>query len=142
LDATPWSYWHSNHEPCVVVAESETIPALRGLLRDSQSYYPVPNTQVERGVEEDDLLKIRLKNLYHAMANQRSISTCIQRCTRFSPIKDSIVVNEWDGTILKRVTIDNSKTVYVAIEPVTNRQYKAFIAECGFLAPPTWTRVD
>lgn len=143
LDETPWHYQISPHKPCLRVNKSDAIQVLCDLLRCEPARDLLPNEASSCTLKNNDFSKLRQEKLYQARTDYRNVFTRVQRKPWLAPLSgNGLVINEWDATVLKRVLVDEHRTLYVATEPVTNRQYQVFMMACGFPPPPTWVREE
>jgi Sulfatase-modifying factor enzyme 1/MTH538 TIR-like domain (DUF1863) len=133
----------SEHQRCSVTKTADAVCALRSLLDEKPSHGAIANDGRSLCAQDQAILNARREQMQSASTDLRSLLKCIKRPPMLSPTENGdFVINEWDGSRLRRISADKDSGVYVGTEPVTNRQYERFLRERQLEEPPTWNRPE
>jgi hypothetical protein len=143
MEGMPPRQYSSEYQRCIFAKKTDAICALRSLLAETPAYGAIANDCRPPHVQDQTLFNARRKHMQSTSAELRTLLKRVKRPAMLSPtLNGDFAINEWDGTMLRRISVGKDKTVYVATEPVTNREYEIFLRAWKFDASPTWERPE
>ncbi len=112
-----------------VISPKQTIAVLGQLVKERTASNP------------DSIHDLKIENLrkQRIMEEDKRLNQFVRQCRREPRIEvwGDKIINQYDGTELRTL-----KDFYLAIDPVTNLQYKKFIEATSYSPPPTWNRPE
>jgi len=143
MDGTPPREDSSEHNRCSFARKPDAIPGLRALLRGKPGHGATTNDCRSPRAQDEALFIARREYTQSASAKLLTMLERVKRHAMLSPtLNGDFATNEWDGSLLRRISPDHGKIVYVGTEPVTNCQYEMFLREWELDGPPTWERPE
>ena len=144
MDETPLRQYGSKSPRCCLAKKTDALNAVRSLLAGRPMYYDATANDCRLSRAQDEaLFTARWEQIQNASTELRARLERIKRPAKLSPTQTGdFAINEWDGSILRCISADKNGRVYIATEPVTNRQYEMFLREWKLEEPSTWARPD
>jgi len=143
MDGTSPRQYSSEYQRCSFAKTTDAICALRSLLAETPAYGATANDSRPPRAQDQALFNARREQMQSVSAELRTLLRRIKRPPMLSPTQNGdFAINEWDGTILRRISVGKDRPVYIATEPVTNRQYEIFWRAWKLDASPTWERPE
>jgi Sulfatase-modifying factor enzyme 1 len=143
MDGTPPRHCGSDYQQCRLAKKTDAIGALRSLLAETATSGATESDCQPPRAEDQALFNARREQTQSASARLRLLLKGIRRPPMLSPTQNGdFAINQWDGSILRRISADKDSRVYVATEPVTNQQYERFLRGWKLDPPRTWERQE
>lgn len=143
MEGTPPRQYGSEHQRYIFAKKTAAICALRSLLAETPAYGAIANDSRPPCAQDQALFNTRRKHMQSANAELRTLLKRVKRPAMFSPtLNGDFAINEWDGSMLRPISLDKGQKAYVSTEPVTNCQYEIFLREWSLDAPRTWERPE
>jgi hypothetical protein len=143
MDETPPRRHGSEYQRCHFAQKADALCALQSLLAKKPTRVAIPKESPSLPVHDQAFLNARREHMKNMIAEMRTLFSRIKRPARLSSTQNGdFAMNEWDGSMLRRIALDRGKKVYVGTQPVTNCQYERFIRPWKLEEPPTWNRPE
>jgi hypothetical protein len=143
MDGTPPRRYDAEYQRFHFTQKVDALSTLRSLLGATPAAGATVSDCRPRCDHDQALFNARQEQLQNENVKLHTLLKRIKRPPMLSPAPNGdLAINAWDGSTLKRISADQDGKVYVATEPVTNRQYENFLREWKLEEPPTWERPE
>lgn len=131
------------HSECHFAQKADALCALQSLLAKKPTCAAITKDCPSLPIQDQAFLNARRAHIKNRIAEMRTLFARIKRPAMLCSTQNGVfAMNEWDGSMLRRIPLDHGRKAYVGTQPVTNRQYEKFIRQCGVEEPPTWNRPE
>lgn len=143
MDEPPPRRYDSEYRRSHLAQKADALCTLRSLLGVTRTSGASANDCRSRRAYDQALFNARQEQIQRANLNLHTLLKRVKRQPMLSPTENGdFAINAWDGSRLKRISAGKEGSIYVATEPVTNRQYENFLREWKLEEPPTWERPE